>query len=401
MPILDNYEQFNGRHWETGSVHNFFAYTGAKAPHTGKPYSEALLMGVSGGAVMGYFSFAYKGYDPQARILTRNTFDPLDTMLSRLGIVQNRKHTTKPQKGIDNLLNVLADGEPAIVWADYFSLPYNAFPYDEGMWAMLPILVYGYDESADTVWIADRAPVPLTVSTQTLHTARARVKKDKFRVLTLEPPDPDKLPAAVQAGIWDCINLYTEKPPKGSKNSFGLAAYQQWVKLLTKPKTRLSWAREFPAGRKMLAGLMGVFNDINYFGKVGVAERDMYADFLDEASLILEKPALQEAAVHFRRSAQAWAAFAQLLLPKDVPILGKMGHILHEQHKVWFCKGSEAIDEIAQLKEQEKTLLTLSETEFPLNESEVETFRNSMAEHIMKIHEIEETAVSSLREAIL
>ena len=158
MPILQDYNQFNGRHWETGTVANFLAYTGAKAPHTGNPYSEALLMGVSGGAVMGYFSFAYEGYDPYCRLLTRNTFAPLDTMLSRLGVVQHRRHTTSPQKAVANLVDVLESGEPAIVWADHFSLPYSAMPYDEGMWGMYPILVYGYDETTDTVHIADRAP---------------------------------------------------------------------------------------------------------------------------------------------------------------------------------------------------------------------------------------------------
>ncbi|VAW30967.1 hypothetical protein MNBD_CHLOROFLEXI01-298, partial [hydrothermal vent metagenome] len=247
----------------------------------------------------------------------------------------------------------------------------------------------------------DRAPLPLTISTEALHTARARVKKDKFRVLTLEPPVPDKLPTAVQAGIWDCIKLYTEKPPKGSKNNFGLAAYHHWVKLLTKPKTRLSWAREFPAGRKMLAGLMGVFNDINHFGKVGYAERDMYANFLDEASLILEKPALQEAAVHFRQSAKAWETFSQALLPSDVPMLGEVAQNLRQQQELWLNKGSEAAAEIIQLKEQEKTLLTLAETEFPLDEKGTEAFRINMVEHILRIHDIEETAVSTLREAIL
>ncbi|MCP4421914.1 MAG: BtrH N-terminal domain-containing protein [Chloroflexi bacterium] len=401
MPILNNYHQFNGRHWETGSVHNFFAYSGVKAPHTGNPYSEALLMGISGGAVMGYFSFAYKGYDPHARILTRNTFNPLETMLSRLGVVQTRRHTTKPQKGIDNLVETLNDGEPAIVWADYFTLPYNAFPYDEGMWAMFPILVYGYDKTAETVFIADRASVPLTISTDALHTARARVKKDKFRVLTLEPPIPDKLPSAVQAGIWDCLKLYTEKPPKGSKNNFGLAAYQHWIKLLTRPKTRLSWAREFPVGRKMLAGLMGVFSDINCFGKIGYAERDIFADFLDEASIILGKPALQEAAVYFRSSAKAWDAFGQALLPADMPMLAEMSQILLAQRDLLHSKGSAATAKISQLKEHEKELLTLAESEFPLDEKEVETFRANMVEHIVNIHEIEETAVSTLREAIL
>ncbi len=401
MPILNNYQQFNGRHWETGTVCNFLAYTGVKAPHTGRPYSEALLMGISGGVVMGYFSFAYEGYDPQARILTRNTFDPLDTMLARLGVVQHRRHTTSPAKGITNLVDTLGGGEPAIVWADYFSLPYNAFPYDEGMWAMFPILVYGYDETAATVHIADRAPIPLTITTDQLHAARARVKKEKFRVLTLEPPLPEKLPSAVQAGIWDCLKLYTEKPPKGSKNNFGLAAYLHWIKLLTRPKTRLSWEREFPAGRKMLAGLAGVFSDINIFGKVGYAERDVYADFLEEASQILERPALNEVAAQFRHSAQAWDAFSQALLPSDVPLLGEMDQVLQQQRDLLFTQGSVASDQITQLKQREKALLAEAETNFPLNKNEVETFRGEMAAHLQKIHDLEETAVTQLKEAML
>ncbi len=401
MPILQNYKQFNGRHWETGTVCNFLAYTGVKAPHTGQPYSEALLMGVSGGAVMGYFSFAYQGHDPHARLLTRNTFDPFDTMLARLGVVQHRRHTTNPAKGVSNLVDTLAGGEPAIVWADYFSLPYNAFPYDEKMWAMFPVLVYGYDETAEIAWLADRAPIPLTVSTTLLQTARARVKKDKFRVLTLEPPLPEKLPGAVQSGIWDCLKLYTEKPPKGSKNNFGLAAYHHWIKLLTKPKTRLSWAREFPPGRKMLAGLMGIFDGINCFGNIGFAERDVYANFLDEASVILEKPALKEVATHFRRSAEAWDTFGKALLPPEVPMLGEMGQILLQQRDFMRSKGSEAIDELAQLKAREKALLTEAETTFPLDEKEVTDFRANMAAHILQIHDIEETAVNRLREAML
>ena len=85
MTVLPDYDRFTGRHWETGSVANALAYRGVKAPHTGHHFSEALLMGVSGGAVMGYFNFSYENYDPQTRILTRNTFDPWDTMLSRLG----------------------------------------------------------------------------------------------------------------------------------------------------------------------------------------------------------------------------------------------------------------------------------------------------------------------------
>lgn len=130
MPRLENAAQFAGLHWETGSVCNYLAAVGVKAPHTNQPYSEALLMGVSGGAVMGYFSFAYAGYDPHVVILTRNTFDPLDTLLARLGIVQTVRQTSQGAKAVTNLTDVLEDGTPAIVWADQFLLPYNALPYD-------------------------------------------------------------------------------------------------------------------------------------------------------------------------------------------------------------------------------------------------------------------------------
>ena len=141
MPILSDYAVFTGRNWETAAAHNFMAYRGFKAPHTGQPYSEALMMGVSGGAVMGYFSFAYEGIDPMCRILTRNTFSPYSTMLSRLGVQQEIHQTTLAARAQANLKDVLASGVPAVVWADRYMLPYNAPSHDEGMWMMAPVLV--------------------------------------------------------------------------------------------------------------------------------------------------------------------------------------------------------------------------------------------------------------------
>ena len=401
MTILNDYEQFGGRHWETGTIHNYWAYRGVTAPHTDQPISEALLMGISGGVVMGYFSFAYEGYDPMAKILTRNTFSPWDTMMSRLGVAQNILHTSKADKGRDNLLDTLDSGVPAIVWADTFSLPYNDLPCDEGMWGMLPIVVYGYDEAQDEVLIADRACVPLTVTTADLHAARARVKKDKFRIITLESPRLDKLATAVAAGIWDTIKLYTEKPPKGSKNNFGLAAFQHLAKLLTRPKTRLSWAKEFPAGRKMFAGLMSLYSDIYQFGKgYSNAERDTYADFLDEASLILDKAALNEAAQQFRASAEAWQAFGPILLPEAVPLLGEVRQLMDKEHRLFLEEGNGSLAERQQIHARLSAIKKQTETDFPLNDQEVSALLEEMAEHILQIHDLEATAVTTLQHAM-
>jgi len=401
MPTLEDYTQFDGLHWETGTIRNFFDYRGVKAPHTGAPYTEAMLLGISGGAVMGYFSFAYEGHDPHARILTRNTFDPLDTLLSRMGVVQHIQHTSKPEKGLANLLDTLEEDLPAIVWADMYSLPYNTLPYDEGMWAMFPVLVYGYEAGQDTVLIADRARVPLTTRTSELEAARARVKKDKYRVLTLDPPNPDKLPAAVQAGIWDCIKLYTEAPPKGSKNNFGLAAYQWWAKLLSRPKTRLSWEREFPAGSKMYAGLTSAFQDINVFGKQGFAERDVYADFLDEASILLNKPSLKEVAEGFRTSAQAWEALSKALLPDEIPPLRETRELTLRKHQLFLDKGNAALREIHQINARLDEIKAEVSQDFPLDQEGVIHLRENLCDHVLKVHDIEKEAVTKLQDAMV
>ena len=402
MTILNDYDAFDGRHWETGTIYNFLAYRGVTAPHSGEPYSEALLLGVSGGAVMGYFSFDYEGYDPMVRILTRNTFDPLDTMLSRLGVVQDRLQTRSPEKGRANLLGTLQEAVPAIVWADMYSLPYNALEHDEKMWAMFPVLVYGFDEAADRVWIADRARVPLYVTPDALHRARARVKKDKFRVLTIAPPVAEKVPAAVRAGIWDCIKLYTEKPPKGSRNSFGLAAFRWWAEQLRNPRARMSWEKEFPAGPEMVAGLTSAFHDINLFGKgeEGVSDRPLYAAFLEEAAVILNKPALNDAARLFRDSAGAWRDLSAALLPDEVEPFRETRELMLRRHTLFLNRGNEALEEMVQIDARLDEIGEMVAIDFPLTQAGVEAVRERIAERVMAIHDVEAEAVSALREAM-
>ncbi len=400
MTVLKDYDQFLGRHWETGSVSNYYAYRGVTAPHTGRPYSEALLMGVSGGIVMGYFSFAYEGYDPMANILTRNTFDPWDTMLGRLGVVQNVKQTGISETGVKNLEETLAEGLPAIVWADMFSLPYNALPHDEGMWGMQPVVVYGYDRDAGQAWIADRSSVPLRVTPDELDAARGRVKKFKNRLITLEPPDPDKLPAAVRKGIWDCIKLFTEAPPKGSKNNFGLAAYRWWSELLTNPKARLSWEKEFPAGGKMYSGLTWAFNHINTFGNDGHAERDLYAIFLEEASQILGKLALQQVAEMFRDSARAWDELSTALLPDDVAELAETRQLMLRRHRLFLEQGSAALDDIQQVTARLAEIKAQVSESFAMDDAGVIAIREDISRHVMRIHDIEMEAVEELQAAM-
>ncbi len=397
MPTLANYHHFTGRHWETGSVHNYYAYSGCKAPHTGQPYSEALLLGISGGITLGYFSFAYDGYDPHVALLTRNTFDPLNTLLARLGVVQEVRQTSNPAKALTNLLDTLADGLPALVWADMWSLPYNALTYDAGMWGMMPVLVYGYETPSDQVWIADRANVPLIITPRELAAARGRVKQDKFRLLTLDQPVPEKLAPAVTAGIWDCIKLYTEKPPKGSANNFGLKAFRAWADRLTHPKLRMSWAKEFPPGVKLYAGLTSTFSHYGATGINGDADRLLYAEFLAEAAIILGKPALYEVAAMFRQSSQAWQALGSLLLPDAVAAFGETRRLLTQRRHLFITQGGAALPQLQQIDERLQTIRATLAADFPLSDAEAVTQCAAISTQLLQIRDLEQAAIYALR----
>jgi hypothetical protein len=401
MPTLPNYRHFDGRHWETGSVQNYFAYTGVKAPHTGKPYTEAMLMGISGGVLVGYFSFAYEGYDPHVAILSRNTFSPLDTLLVRLGVVQHLRQTTDARKGLKNLLDALEEGSPAIVWADVLSLPYNGAPAKADWWAMFPILVYGYEADDDIVWIADRAAVPLSVTTAELAAARARVKKDKFRVLTLDPPDPGKLPVAVQQGIWDCLKRYTEAPVRNAKANFGLAAYQRWAEALTNPKSKQSWEKIFPAGVKMYAGLSSAFDRSGLGAVSAQSDRELYAAFLEEASVVLELPALKKCAAHFRACAQGWGALGAVLLPDRVPPFKETRELLLRRRQLFVQKGGKALAEIKKINARLDSIRADMAKTFPLTAGEAAALRAQIRDSVLKVGELEKTAYETLQAAMV
>lgn len=400
MPILSNYHHFAGRHYETGTIHNALAYQGYKAPHTKQPLSEALLLGISGGAAFGYFTFAYKGVDPHVVLLSRNTFDPLDTLLERLAIPQEVLQTSDPKKGERNLVDVLESGRPAIVWADIFSLPYNRLPADKNWWGMLPLIVYGYD--GGKAYIADRSSQPFTVTVETLAQARARVKDDKFRVLALGAPDLAKLPSAVQKGIWQCIALYTEQPPKGARDNFGFAAYAKWAAMLTNTRNKQSWERLFAPGPNMYAALAGGVGQPGAYGwaMTGVSDRTRYADFLDEAALILKKPGLKVAAEQFRASSTAWRTLADSLLPDQVALFKESRELAHRKHELFVAQGSAALDEIEKIEARLKNIKASVNKKFPLTNEQAAALRANVSEHVLSVRDIELKAVELMQGAM-
>lgn len=401
MTMLKNYAAFHGRHYETGVIYNALDYQGIRVPHIGKALSEALMLGVSGGITFGYFTFEYEGYNPHVVLITRNTFDPVQTLYERLALPHEVIQTTSPEKAEQNLMKVLENGQPALVWVDAFSLPYNQMPFDERNWVTGPVLVYGVENGI--VHIADRAREPFTLTTEELNRARARIKDDKFRIVVLDHPDFSRLPMAVNKGIWQCINLFTEAPPKGKKENFGFAAFQYWAKMPTNTRNRRSWERFFPTGSKLYAGLAGdtvqpgAFDWVCTQGIGSGAERTTYADFLDEAAQILDKPMLTDIGDQFRKSAEQWYALANALLPEAVPLFAETRELKLHRHKRFINQGPEALDKIRQINTRLNEIIATMERDFPLSNQQAADLRETLAGHIQAIHDTEYEAVMNLQ----
>jgi hypothetical protein len=268
---------------------------------------------------------------------------------------------------------------------------------------MFPVVVFGHD--GKNVYIADRSSQPLTVSASDFAKARARVKQDKLRVVSLDPPDMQKLPAAVQKGLWQCIRLYTEAPPRGKKTNFGFAGLKHWANMLTNTRNKQSWARFFAPGRRMWAGLAGFGPQPGVFGWIqawgdGGAERGRYADFLDEAAKLLKKPKFKSAAGLFRQSQNLWRELAHMALPESVQALKEARELLTRCERVFIDQGDAALKEIQRINAQLSKLRATAIEDFPLTDDQAAKLRGQMSEWVMKIHDVEYQAIETMQAAM-
>lgn len=400
MARLDGYDFRGGRFPTTASIANALAHQRVTAPHTGAPYSEALLAGLAGGAAFGYFIFAYEGHDPQVNILTRNTFGEYgwDPVTERLSLVQEVAQATSPDRAREKLVATLDEGRAPIVWADVMTLGYESSELGEEMWMMQPLIVTAYEPGGEAV-IDDRAGVPVRVSADRLDEARARIKKVRFRMVTLDAPEEANLADAVKRGIDDCAALYLEKPPKGSANNFGIKALTRWASALRKPTARGGWINELAAGRRRFAGLTTAFRYALLFWKDAsrTADRALHADFLDEAATILGNDEYREVAGRFRKAGELWREAGDALLPDDVPRLARARELLVERHERFLGEGADSGERRTEI-DSELEELARSDDEDLVTDDELATAHfAALADRVDAIREAEEEAVAAMK----
>ena len=145
----------------------------------------------------------------------------------------------------------------------------------------------------------------------------------------------------------------------------------------------------------------GAYHWVNTWGSADGAERGLYADFLDEATQILKKPDLKEAAVKFRESYGLWLQFAEALLPDDIPLLGESKKLIRQRQDLFVERGEVALSDIKKINARLRALLKSAETDFPLSQLQAAELRANLRELLLKINAVEQKAVDLLQSAIV
>jgi len=129
-----------------------------------------------------------------------------------------------------------------------------------------------------------------------------------------EPIPADRLRAAMRAGIEDQVDHL-----RSASTSFSLPAWRKWARMMTDERNAKGWPRVFADGRGLFAALVAIVEAVDATASPsGGHLRDLYATFLDEAAVALERPVLTDAARAWRLAADAWDELADAAVPPDL-----------------------------------------------------------------------------------
>lgn len=302
-----------------GGTHPDTAAVAAVLAHDGVKLSEAMVLGVGGGLGAGYILWQFEVHDAPTLVLGfRNAWQYPDrwmrTTLDRLHVPHLWHETSGAKRAASTLNDAVAAGRPALVTVDCGEIGYWHLPTSRTPRGGYPLVVYAID--GDRVRIDDRNLAPLSVSRARLDASRARVPSYRHRLVVTTPSTVSRavLRNAARAGIADTVQHLSAR-----SESFGLPAWRKWARMLVDTRHPKAWSNVFAHQRGLAGSLVAAFEQIEPVGTDGGNLRSLYADFLDEAAVLLEAPHLSEAAIAYRASADRWHSLADALLPTDVP----------------------------------------------------------------------------------
>ncbi|MGC5021468.1 DUF4872 domain-containing protein [Micromonospora sp. DT47] len=346
--LVPGYRTFGARqHRESGLLAHVLEAQGVRAPHTGGPYTEAMLAGLGGGVGFMYAVFEYRDLPPLLTIVAQHHPQPwVPAVLDRLGVTYADAHSAKAGPALERLRAALGDGLPVVATVDRSRLPWHGLDPGPGS---DPYLVVVAGRDGDVLLVDDEGARPRPLSTDAFAAAWSAHRKGRHHSITVTDPRQQKeLPDAIRDAVATTVAHLTG-PVLGNSfdTNFGFRGMAKLVDQLRDGRTRHGWARRFGDPVPFFHGLRRLYECLELEYTAPGATRPVYADFLDEAAPLVDGR-FTEAAALFRRSGEQWSRAAALAL-ETVQGLGAYTELAEERMALVFSRGADAEPEIREL----------------------------------------------------
>jgi hypothetical protein len=388
----------------TTALRVLLAHAGVRAPHTGEPFSEAMLFGIAGGIGIGVFSFYYQREDiatfyVAGRHQWHDDLAYLRDALAGFAIEPVVMETGGASTAARQLTELLDQHGPCIAWVDMAKLHHRALPSDWSGSAYHIITVYSINPAAGTALIGDLADQPIVITLDDLARARARIVKQRHRLLTLAPADPQiDLAELVRRGLQRCYQGLIEPSLTQAPNNARLAVLRTWAERMYGSQEKDRWERIFQPGANLWRGLNAIHGYIEHYGTGGGLCRPLFADFLTEAAAVLQAPALAALGQQYAALGRSWSELADAALPDHVAAM-RATKQLHVRRTELLHSG-DATAELQAIEHEITSLAQAAGEHFPLPEAGCTALRAQLAQRIHALHDAEVAAHAALGQAI-
>ena len=399
--INKNYELRGGLYMETAAVANNLANSGITAPHNNLPYSEALLLGISGGLGAGYSlqetdDYPYKSLNLSFFNGWQNRTQKLFQLFERISIPVNMFKTGIKEQAEITLADTLKEGKTPLCWIDHTCLPYFNSPKISKKWGFF-VNAIGIDQEKKQIWIDDRSSLPLLIGLEDFELARRASGRLRHQMITLSPPSRKiNIYQAVREGLQDCVDNLSH-----SSENRSLMVFKRWADLTHNNKSKKSWEKIFSDTRGLGLTLQTIYESTTPSGLYGGSLRGLYSRFLEEAVHILNLSRLKDAAARYCLLEKRWQEFGSAALPDEVPQFVEIKELIQLQNKLFRTKGNADLSRILKTRSRLQQIQEEINEDFPLNPQQTNELFAELQQRLLKIYSEELGALDSIKRILV
>jgi Domain of unknown function (DUF4872)/Butirosin biosynthesis protein H, N-terminal len=376
------------QHRESALVARMLHGAGYVAPHTGQPYTEAMVCGLAGGIGFMYALFEYANVPPMLTIVAQHHPEPwLPAAMTNLGIPYTEEHSSRTDPALTALRVRLDRGQAVMCAVDKTQLPWRAGQF--GL-AQDPHHCLVTERDGSTLTVDDGADARYTIDEAQFGRAWAGYRKGRYERTVIAPGAEVDLPVALRSAIRTTVSHLTGPVLGNSFDvNFGFSGMARLGAAL-RDQRRAGWLQRFadPGAFATVVARLHDCLEVQYTAPG--ATRPLYADFLDEAASVLGDKRIGPAAAAFRESGQIWSRLAGQAAEVGDD-LGELAELATRRLHVVITQGQAGRDEIRALSAE----IAASGQTLP-SEDERRSLLHELADLVDQARETEEHAAEFL-----